>query len=104
MDALLRLCISDSSMLVCSTRGGVVRWGVGKQGGGKGLVGERGEGGGVCVAQKLPKPVTLKRRSLKVARLQASQLAGLIHCPWLGCLYVSICCDRLFGSSVVTIW
>lgn len=42
----------------------MVRWGVGKQGGGKGLVGERGEGGGVCVAQKLPKPVTLKRRSL----------------------------------------
>ena len=73
----------------------MVRWGVGKQGGGKGLVGERGEGGGVCVAQKLPKPVTLKRRSLKAARLQASQLAGLIHCSWLGCLYVSISWFRL---------
>lgn len=73
----------------------MVRWGVGKQGGGKGLVGERGEGGGVCVARLLPKPVTLKRRSLKVARLQASQLAGLIHCPWLECLYVSISWFRL---------
>lgn len=68
----------------------MVRRGVGKQGGGKGLVGERGEGGGVCVARVLPKPVTLKRRSLKVARLQVSQLVGLIHCPWLGCLYVFI--------------
>lgn len=45
----------------------VVR-GVGKQGSGEGLVGERG----VCAARMLPKPVTLKGRSQKVARLQAS--------------------------------
>lgn len=46
--------------------------GVGKQGGGKGLAGEQSEGGGVCVARMLPKPVALKGRSQKVARLQAS--------------------------------
>ena len=37
----------------------------------------------------------VKEKEPKVARLQASQLAGLIHCPWLGCLYVSISWFRL---------
>lgn len=69
----------------------VVRWGVGKQGGGKGLVSEQSEGGGVRVARMLPKLVALKGRSQKVARLQASQVVGLIHCPWLRCLCASVC-------------
>ena len=50
----------------------MVRWGVGKQGGGKGLTGEQSEGGGVRVARMQLKPVALKGRSQKVTRLQAS--------------------------------
>jgi len=74
---------------------GVVRWGVGKQGGGKGPVGDRGEGGSACMVRSMRRPDTLKGRSLLVARLQVSQVVGLIHCPWLGCLYVSISWFRL---------
>lgn len=37
----------------------------------------------------------VKGRSQKVARLQASRVAGLIHCRRLECLYVSISWFRL---------
>jgi len=60
------------------------------KGGGKGLAGEHREGGVVCVARLLSKPVRLKRRSLLVAKLQASHVVGLIHCPWLRCLCASV--------------
>lgn len=70
---------------------GVVRWGVGKQGGGKGLADEQDEGGSACMVRSMRRPDTLKGRSLLVARLQASQVVGLIHCPWLRCLCASVC-------------
>lgn len=95
MDALLKLCISDSLTLVCSA------WGVGWLGGAsasKAVVKDSLVSrvkAGVCVARLVSKPVRLKRRSLKGARLQASRVAGLIHCLWLGCLYISISRFRL---------
>lgn len=52
-------CLADIAHFRCTSVGllragsGVVRWGVGKQGGGKGLVGERGEGGSGCVMRSM---------------------------------------------------
>lgn len=92
MDASLRLCVSDAPALVCSARG--VGWLGGasaSKGGGKGLAGDRGEGGSACMVRSMRRPDTLKGRSLLVARLQASQVVGLIHCPWLRCLCASVC-------------
>lgn len=92
MDTSLRLCVSDAPALVCSARGvGRLGGASASKGGGKGLAGEHREGGGVRVARMLPKLVALKGRSLLVARLQASQVVGLIHCPWLWCLCASVC-------------
>ena len=83
-DALPWLCIPGSPALVFSTR----EWGwmgVGKQATGRGLDGEQREGGGVCVAWLMWNSNTQKNRSLKVARLQATQMPSLLESPWLGC-------------------
>ena len=77
-----------------SLSAGVER-GVGKRGCSRGLDGGQSEGGVVCVVHLLLKPDMLKGRSLLVARLQASQVVGLIHWPWLGCLCAFISRFRL---------
>lgn len=69
--------------------------GVGKRGCGRGLDGGQSEGGGRLHGADAAGVGDVKGRSQKVARLQASEWAGLIHCPWLGCLYVSISWFRL---------
>lgn len=43
------------------------------------------------MVQSMRRPDTLKGKSLLVARLQASQVVGLIHCSWLRCLCASVC-------------
>lgn len=68
--------------------GGVER-GVGKRGCGRGLVGGQSEGGGVCAARMLRKLGTLKERSQKVARLQASLWPVLFTVVgWGACTYL----------------
>ena len=77
---------------VCGGWGGKGRRQAGRW---RGLDGEQSEGGVVCVVHLLLKPDMLKGRSLLVARLQASQVVGLIHWPWLGCLCAFISRFRL---------
>lgn len=64
----------------------MVRWGVGKQGGGKGLVGERGEGGGCLrgaeIAEaghvKEKEPKGRKASSITIGRSYSLSLVGVL--------------------------